>query len=82
MNNKMFLKVMKQSKRKVDISETKELIPNTIKIVKVDEIYYAFEIDADLNKKLIAKADNEKKLYKQVLTNLGIKLNKFCDVRK
>ena len=72
MNNKMFLKVMKQSKRKVDSSNTKELVANTIKIVEVDGTYYAFEIDSELNKKLIGKADNEKKLYKQVLNSLGI----------
>jgi hypothetical protein len=82
MNNKMFLKVMKQSKRKVDFTDTKELIANTIKIIKIDDIFYAFEIDNQFNKKLIAKADNEKKLYKQVLNSLDIKLNKFCDVKK
>lgn len=80
MNFKMFKKIMNQANIVIDFSQTNSIKPNSIKIFKLNDIYYAYKIDDKLNKTLIVENDKENNIYKGVLKHLDIKLNKSGNV--
>jgi len=75
MNIKMFKKIINQTSFQIDFTNFPKLVENTIKIIKKEDTYYAFNIDNKLNKKLIIETQSEDKLYKGILKYLKIKLN-------
>ena len=82
MNNKMFLKIMKKNKTNVDFSSTSNLIPNSLKFIKIEDMYCVFYIDESLNKKLVIKEATENKVYSETLKYLNIKLNRHGEIVK
>lgn len=77
MNLKMFKKVIKQTDIIIDFSNNIGVKPNTVKLIKKDNIYYAYRIDNVLNKTLIIETSNESNTYKAILKHFNIRLNKF-----
>lgn len=81
MNKKMFKKIAHQANIKIDTSSDSSLLPNSIKMFKINETYYAYQVDKDSNKKLIIETEKENDVYKAIVKHLGIKLDKRGDVR-
>ena len=82
MNLKMFKRVLEKANIKLDLSQSLSLIPNTVKVLTINDVYHAFEIDENSNKKFIIETPSENKLYKAILKHFNIKLNHFGDVSK
>ena len=82
MNLQMFKKVMKQAKVKIDLSESPELLPNTIKIIKSDDLYKAYKIDEHLNKTFIIETNSQNVAFKSILKFLQIKLDHHGRIMK
>lgn len=77
MNLHMFKKIIREANPgiRVDFSFSNELIPNSIKLVKLGESFRLYKVEKDSTKSLIAEEPTETKLYKATLKYLNIKLN-------
>ena len=82
MNLQMFKKVMKQAKVNLDLSESPTLLPNTIKIIKSNDIYKVYKIDEQLNKIFIIETNSQNIAFKSILKFLQIKLDHHGRIMK
>lgn len=82
MNKNMFQKVIRQTDIKLDFSDSKELLPNSLKFVFANNLYTAFYIDENSSSHLIIETDLEKSMYKEILKYLGIKIGHNGQIMK
>lgn len=82
MNLQMFKKVMKQAKVKIDLSESPTLLPDTIKIIKSNDIYKVYKIDDQLNKTFIIETNSQNVAFKSTIKFLQIKLDHHGRIMK
>lgn len=80
MNLKAFKKIINKTDLKIDFSESSILKPNTTKIIIIDGVYCAFEIDECLNKKLIVETTSMNRFYSDILKYHGIKIDRKFNI--
>ena len=80
MNDKMFLRILRQSNIRVDNSDSQNVLPDSLKFVQKDGLYNIFQVDKECNKLLIISTTSKNKAYREAIKYLNIKLNKFGEV--